>query len=74
MEIANGAKDGDFPGWRQVRRDWFSLLNQGIYSRRTGGSDSHRITVEHAGWARTFVLGVGDDPGGARRRRPSTPR
>jgi hypothetical protein len=25
-------------------------------------SDSHRITVEHAGWARTFVNGVGDTP------------
>ncbi len=62
MEIANGNKDTDFPGIRQVRRDWLSLLNQGIYKPGTGVSDSHRITVEHAGWARTFVLGVGDDP------------
>jgi hypothetical protein len=62
MEIANGAKDGDFPGWRQVRRDWLSLLNQGIFRPGTAVSDSHRITVEHAGWARTFVRGVGDDP------------
>jgi hypothetical protein len=62
MELANGGKDGDFPGWRQVRRDWLSLLNQGIYKPATGVSDSHRITVEHAGWARSFVLGVGDDP------------
>jgi hypothetical protein len=62
MEIANGGKDGDFPGWRQVRRDWFSLLNQGIFKPATGVSDSHRITVEHAGWARSYVLGVGDDP------------
>jgi hypothetical protein len=62
MELANGGKDGDFPSWRQVRRDWLSLLNQGIFKPATGVSDSHRITVEHAGWARSFVLGVGDDP------------
>lgn len=62
MELMNGAKDGDFPSWRLVRRDWLSLLNQGIYKPATGVSDSHRITVEHAGWARSYVLGVGDDP------------
>jgi hypothetical protein len=28
----------------------------------TGVSDSHFITVEHAGWSRTYVLGTGDDP------------
>ncbi|MFN8544729.1 MAG: CehA/McbA family metallohydrolase [Candidatus Binatia bacterium] len=62
MEIANGARDGDFPAWRQVRADWFALLNQGVVRPGTGVSDSHRITVEHAGWARTFVRGAGDDP------------
>jgi hypothetical protein len=62
MEIANGTKDTDFPGWRRVRRDWLSLLNQGVFRPGTGVSDSHRIPVEHAGWARTFVRGVGDDP------------
>jgi len=62
MEIANGAKDVDFTAYRQVRDDWFSLTNQGFYRPATGVSDSHRITVEHAGWSRTFVLGVGDDP------------
>ena len=62
MEIMNGAKDGDFNGYKQVRRDWLSLLNQGIIRPGTGVSDSHRITVEHAGWARTYVFGVGDDP------------
>jgi hypothetical protein len=45
-----------------MRYDWLSLLQQGIYKPGTGVSDSHRITVEHAGWARTYVLGVGDDP------------
>jgi len=61
-EIENAVKDTDFPGYRQVRYDWLSLLQQGIYRPVTGVSDSHRITVEHAGWARTWVLGVGDDP------------
>jgi hypothetical protein len=62
MEIMNGAKDGDFNSYKVVRRDWLSLLNQGIIRPGTGVSDSHRITVEHAGWARTYVFGVGDDP------------
>jgi hypothetical protein len=62
MEIANGAKDSDVKGYRQVRRDWLSLLNQAIFKPVTGVSDSHRITVEHAGWARSYVFGAGDDP------------
>lgn len=62
MEIENAVKDTDFPGYRQVRFDWLSLLQQGIFKPATGVSDSHRITVEHAGWARSYVLGVGDDP------------
>ena len=62
LEIANGAKDSDFKALRGVRRDWLSLLNQGVFKPGTGVSDSHRITVEHAGWARTYVLGAGDDP------------
>jgi hypothetical protein len=45
-----------------VRNDWLSLLQQGIYRPGTAVSDSHRISVEDAGWARTFVGGVGDDP------------
>ncbi len=64
MEVANGAKDSDFPQLRQVRRDWLSLLNQGFLKPGTGVSDSHRITVEHAGWSRTYVFGVGDSPSG----------
>jgi len=62
MEIANGARAGDVEALVAVRRDWFSLLRQDIRRWATGVSDSHRATVEHAGWARTFVLGVGDDP------------
>jgi hypothetical protein len=62
LEVANGADVSGFPALRQVREDWFSLLNQGVVKPGTGVSDSHRITVEHAGWSRTYVLGVGDDP------------
>jgi hypothetical protein len=62
MEIANGAKVGDYPSYLQMREDWFSLLAQNAFKPGTGVSDSHRITVEHAGWSRTYVLGAGDDP------------
>jgi hypothetical protein len=62
MEVANGAKVGDWPAYLQVREDWFALLAQGVLKPGTGVSDSHRLTVEHAGWARTYVLGAGDDP------------
>jgi hypothetical protein len=62
MEIANGAKVGDYPSYLQVRDDWFALLAQGTFKTGSGVSDSHRITVEHAGWSRSYVLGTGDDP------------
>ncbi len=62
FEMANGARATDFPGLRRVRRDWLSLLNQGVFKPQTGVSDSHRLTIEHAGWARTYVNGVGDEP------------
>jgi hypothetical protein len=62
IELENGARASDVGAYRQVRRDWLSLLNQGVFRPATGVSDSHRITIEHAGWARTFVFGAGDDP------------
>jgi hypothetical protein len=62
VEVANGAKIGDYPAYLQMRGDWFSLLAQGVLKPGTGVSDSHFITVEHAGWSRTYVLGTGDDP------------
>jgi hypothetical protein len=68
MEIGNGISPA---GYAQVRTDWFSLLDQVgeatpsgpvpvIFG--TGVSDSHRITVEAAGYFRTYVEGSGDDP------------
>ena len=62
LEVANGAKTVDYDAYLQVRQDWLALLGQGVRKPGTGVSDSHRITVEHAGWSRTYVLGVGDDP------------
>jgi hypothetical protein len=68
MEIQNGTS---VSGYLAVRRDWFSLLNQTNaqtasgpvpFIAGTGVSDSHRLTLEAPGYARTYVLGVGDDP------------
>jgi len=62
MEVMNAARDTDFDDFRLVRRDWLSLLNQGIFRGGTAVSDSHRNTIEHAGWARSYVINVSDDP------------
>ena len=63
MEIINGT---EVPAYIAVRRDWLSLLNQigpdVPYIVGTGNSDSHRMTVESAGYARNYVGGAGDDP------------
>ncbi len=64
MEVANGT---DVPGYLAVRRDWFSLLNQTDFATvpfiaGTGTSDTHRVTLESAGYARTYVGGAGDGP------------
>ena len=64
MEILNGT---EIPAYIAVRRDWLSLLNQidpptVPFIGGTGTSDSHRVTLESAGYARTYVGGAGDDP------------
>lgn len=61
IEIGNGP---ELP--YATRRDWLSLLNQTDFSTvpflpGTGVSDSHRITMESAGYYRTYVGGQ-DDP------------
>lgn len=35
--------------YREVRADWFALLDQGIWRPATGNSDSHAATIEHPG-------------------------
>lgn len=70
MEIQNASKVTDLGFARRMRRDWLSFLNQGLLvgaagSRHpmwgTGVSDSHRLHLELAGYARTFV-GAGEFP------------
>jgi hypothetical protein len=68
FEVGNGT---NVSGWIQTKADWFSLLSQvntpvpgGVvpFHPGTGVADSHRVTVESAGYFRTFVLESGDDP------------
>jgi hypothetical protein len=76
MEIDNGGTVDGYQNLIQSRRDWLSILNQGIqvgasdklsplYPRHQlyghGVSDSHRMVMEVAGYSRTFV-GAGDLP------------
>ena len=64
MEIDNGGRASGFGALRQVRRDWLSLLNQGVLVGKpgsqhqlwgTGVSDSHRIVFELPGYSRTYI-------------------
>jgi hypothetical protein len=66
LEIGNGP---GVTGWLETRADWISLLRQidmpdgpVPFHPGTGVSDSHRVTVESAGYFRSYVLGSGDDP------------
>jgi len=72
MEIDNGGKPSDYDDLRMVRRDWLSILNQGIEVGKvgaqhqlygTGVSDSHRLVIEIPGYSRTYV-GAGEFPTG----------
>ena len=60
MEIINGP---DTNNYLAVRRDWFSLLNQGIHKTGFAVSDSHRPVMENAGFGRTYVAYDPDAPG-----------
>lgn len=59
MEIMNGSGVGAF---LRVKDDWCSLLDQGIHKTGTGVSDSHRLILENAGFARSFIASSTDDP------------
>ncbi|HSJ97396.1 MAG TPA: hypothetical protein VLC53_10000, partial [Myxococcota bacterium] len=74
IEVANGL---DFEQLLASRADWFSLLGQayGATTRGpipflpgTGVSDSHRNSLEAAGFFRTWVLGAGSAPARLDRR------
>ena len=59
LEVMNGSGVGRF---LEVRDDWCSLLDQGIHKTGTAVSDSHRLVIENAGFARSFVASSTDDP------------
>jgi hypothetical protein len=52
IELINGTSMGKY---LQVRRDWFSLLSQGIHRTGMANSDSHRPVLENPGYGRTYV-------------------
>ncbi len=47
--------------YRDVRLDWFALLNQGFEVTGMGNSDSHALAVELVGWPLNMIHG-GIDP------------
>jgi len=61
LEVMNGSGVGAFD---RVRADWCSLLRQDIRKTGTAVSDSHRLILENAGWARSFVASSSDEPAG----------
>jgi len=70
MEVDNGGNASGWPSTKAMRRDWLSLINQGVEvgavgNRHpmwaTGVSDTHRLIAEIPGYSRTYV-GVGDLP------------
>ena len=50
---------------REVRRDWFALLNAGIVRAATANSDSHTVTPGLAGFPQNLVLLDGHPDAGA---------
>jgi hypothetical protein len=52
IEVLNRA---GFQGWKLVRADWFSLLDQGFHPTATGNSDSHAADLERAGLPSNLV-------------------
>jgi len=62
LEVMNGSGVGSFLA---VREDWCSLLRQDIRKTGTAVSDSHRLILENAGYARSFVASSTDDPSAA---------
>ncbi len=49
--------------YREVRLDWFALLNQGHQLTGVGASDSHALAVELVGLPQTVVYGARDAQG-----------
>jgi hypothetical protein len=54
QEVMSGISRAD---WLRHRALWFSLLSQGILRAGTANSDTHTLSVEHAGYPRNIILG-----------------
>lgn len=62
LEVINGFELHDEAAIRRNLTAWFSLLNNGLRYTATGSSDSHRLSGQFAGYARTYVRMPDDDP------------
>lgn len=61
VELVNsGAQQSD---WLQTYRDWFGLLNRGVFMTPIGASDSHDVSRHIVGQARTYIPCRDDRPG-----------
>jgi len=59
LEVVNGKRMLDID---KTLGDWFWLLDEGRVVTATGGSDSHAVVGEEAGYPRNFVGAGTDDP------------
>ena len=54
QEVMSGVSPKD---WLRYRALWFSLLSQGYLRAGTANSDTHSLSLEHAGYPRNIVFG-----------------
>jgi hypothetical protein len=59
QEVMTGASPAT---WLRYRALWFSLLSQGIVRAGTANSDSHSLSLEHAGYPRNLVFDYSATP------------
>ena len=62
LEVVNGFELDEPETLDSNLRDWFGLLNRGYRYTAVGNSDSHRLVFQWAGYPRTYVRVVEDDP------------
>ena len=68
VEIFNGLtdKDGEHVGRTslvdQKLKDWYSLMNQGVFMTGVANTDAHRYPSELPGYPRNYVLSDTDNP------------
>jgi hypothetical protein len=62
IEVFNGFDLGNVSAVTLNLESWFELLNAGYHYAGVGNSDSHRMSVQWAGYPRTYVRVPNDDP------------